>query len=105
MRAYLTGIQQRGWQMNQQLYENIAIIKLSYGNPSDTIQFIKHALTKFPQDATLWLDLATVDYQNHGTADAKSAISTAYKYSQNSQISYVYSVIMSNQPLTVSAPQ
>jgi tetratricopeptide (TPR) repeat protein len=93
--AYLKSIQLGDY---FQSYESLAFLDTVYGNPQENIKYIQDtALKKFPYDATLWLCLAILEY-NQGNKDiAKSAITQAYKYSQSSQTIAVYNAVFNGK--------
>ena len=62
------------------------------------IDYIKNiALNKFPQDATLWLCLAILEYNQGDKTSAKMHIKTAINYLQSSQTISVYNAIMKRE--------
>lgn len=83
-------------------YENLAGLTLITGDPNKNIHFIKSSLKKFPQDAKLWLFLAILEYKNNDIENAKAAITQAYSYDQNPQVTYVYNTLMNNRPLELN---
>jgi uncharacterized membrane protein len=87
-------------QLNQKLYEDTGLIMLWEGHPIYNINFIKHGLSLYPNDSTLWIYLAVIQENNNDKTDAKVSIANAVK---NGQVptSIVYGII-SNTPFTVS---
>jgi tetratricopeptide (TPR) repeat protein len=79
-------------------YESLAFLDTVYGNPKENIKYIQDiALKKFSYDATLWLCLAILEY-NQGNKDiAKSDITQAYKYSQSPQTIAVYNAVFNGK--------
>ena len=83
-----------------QTYENFAGLALFYGDSQENINFIKkEALTRYPQDGSLWTDLAILEYTRGDKTDAKDAIIRAATYTRSSLTVFVYQAIMSDKPL------
>lgn len=81
-------------------YDNLAALSLDYGDPQENISFIENrALPKFPQDATLWLILARLEYRTGSKDKALEAIKQAYQFDQGPAVSGIYNAIINNQPL------
>jgi Tfp pilus assembly protein PilF len=91
-------------QLVHQLYDNTARLMIWSGDPAYNRRFMITAINRYPQDADLWLDLAVLDYQHGNVAEAKTAITQTYKLSQNPTAGLIYSRIINNQPLGLSAP-
>jgi tetratricopeptide (TPR) repeat protein len=84
-------------------YENLAILGIIYGNPYNNINYIKNtSLKNFPQDPTLWLSLAVLEYKVGKIHSAKSYIQQAYNLDPSSNLYYFYSKIMNSQPLKIT---
>ena len=96
--AFLDGLK---YQDRYGFYANLAALTVYYGNPNDGRAFIKSAIKKFPQKGKLWLCLALLEYKNHNTSDAKSAIQQAYNYDPGNK--YYFDIITNDQPLDLSA--
>ena len=86
---------------NYMVYENLASLDILSGIKPDAVNFIKFALSKYPNDAKLWEYLAYVDYKLNNVQEAKIAISTAYTYQKSAEITNIYLLIMNNQPLNL----
>lgn len=77
------------------IYENLTRVAYVYGSVPQNKQLFLHALQKFPQDSTLWLNLALWEERYDNNADARFAVSKAAEYGQVPQSAYVR--IMSGQ--------
>lgn len=64
-------------------YEGLAAVSVLYGDPRESIEFVKSALKKFPQSARLWLDLALLNYKVGNISEAKILARKAYSLSQD----------------------
>ncbi len=80
------------------LYENLAELSITYGNPATDLPFLESSAEKFPQNATIWTALAVARYRTGDTEGAKSAISVAHLHAKNDFIDDIYKRLMSNQP-------
>ncbi len=96
--AYLQALK---FQDSPDIYENVALAMLYSGDYNENIHTLNTGLTKYPQNATIWLWLAVLEYQNGDTNDAKQAISQARYYGQTNIIDQAYALIMNNQKITV----
>jgi protein O-mannosyl-transferase len=82
------------------VYDNLALLGLLSGDSvKDNREFIESALTKFPQDAKLWLILSLLEYETGDKFNAKVSISTAFGLRQDTQIKDAYYKIMNDLPL------
>lgn len=85
------------------VYENLSTLYLFYGNPQKSISFIKNnALRAFPNDVTLWFNLALIEYKYGYKTDAKNDITHAYAIDQSPIIYKAYYIIMNNKPLNLN---
>ena len=83
-----------------QTYDNLAALAFLYGDHKKNIDFLKNiAVRKFPQDATLWLYLAGLEYKYGDKENAKYDIQHAYYYNQSTQMALIYNAIMNNQKI------
>lgn len=99
-KAFSTGMK---YQKIYPLYENMAALTAEYGSYSADKAFLMRAVTIFPQNPTIWMYLAILDYRNGDNADAKAAISQAYTYGQpNQTIATINYRITNNLPLDVT---
>src|SRR3989338_9906697 len=80
-------------------YENLAVLALAYGDPEENIIFVKDALRKYPQNAKLWLSLAILEYKNNQIEDAKTTISTLYRFNKSAIVIHYYDIIINGEPL------
>lgn len=102
-RAFIAGLQyQENPQVDQQLYSKAAILMIWYGNPNSNISMIEDGVSKFPQNANLWLSLALLQYRNGQVADAQSSIKQAYFMSGSAEIDSAYNIIMNEQRLVIN---
>lgn len=102
---YMKGLR---YQEDRILRDNIARIVWNTSDPSLNRQFLLNSVKIYPQDATLWLGLAIVEYSKfNDKVGAQTAIKQAYNLDSNSSnpddalINNVYGQIMSNQPITI----
>jgi hypothetical protein len=65
-----------------------------------SIKFLAYALSKEPQDSTLWTYRAIAEFANGNGSAAKAAIVRAVKYGQVQTA--VYNGIMEGQPFTAN---
>lgn len=84
------------------VYESAALAMLYSGEPQENIRFIQKALGKYPDNSTLWLWLAVIQYKNGNINNAKQSINNARAYGSNPTVEQAYSLIMSNQAITLS---
>jgi protein O-mannosyl-transferase len=80
------------------LYENMALLGV-LDNDSNTIEFVIHAVSIFPQSIKLWEVLAILEYQRGNTEAAKKAITKAYNYSKTQEVISLYRTIQYGLPL------
>lgn len=87
---------------SDQANDNLAFIGLFYGNPKQSMNFIKNtALRENPYDGKLWLYLAALEYNFGDKQNAVYDIQQAYKYDPETQAIAVYNAIMNNQPVRI----
>jgi hypothetical protein len=97
--SFLTGLTYGDYYV---LYDNLAGIYLMTGKPDESIQFLRNAISIFPNDPKLWMSIAVVYYQQNSTDDAKRAISWAYSLDQSPSMTSFYETIMHDQPLNLN---
>jgi len=99
-KAFIKGLQYGDY---YQTYENLAGLALFYGDSQTSINFIKNeALPRYPQDGSLWTDLAILEYTKGDKSDAKESIIQASTYTQSSLTVFAYEAIMNDKPLHLS---
>jgi hypothetical protein len=84
-------------------YEDLASLALQYGNPIKNINYIRNiALKKYPQDPSLWLDLAILEYKNGSVDNAKNDILQAENYNNGlPAVNVIADIINNNKPLFI----
>jgi protein O-mannosyl-transferase len=83
-------------------YENLAALALVYGDPVSNIDFIRNiALKKYFNDSTLWFYLATLEYVNGKSENARVDIGKAFVIDQGPRNSFMYDLINNNKQLNI----
>ena len=80
-------------------YHNLSSLYLIYGNPEKNVQFLKHAVKKYPKDSFLFLVLARLEYFLEMKKEAKDDIRHAYLIDSSSRIKYFYDEMLQDKPL------
>src|SRR5262249_44468676 len=80
--------------------EDISTLFLVYGKPDTNRQVTINLLKLYPQDSTIWQNLAILDANAGNSSEAKAAISKAAQYGQVP--SDVYNGIMSDEPFGIT---
>lgn len=78
-------------------YELRAILTLLYGDRTANSEFLKSAIDKYPQDATIWSCVAIQQQRRQDNDDAKISISNAASTGATVDQA-IYQGIMNNQP-------
>ncbi len=97
--AYLNAIKIGDYYLS---YEALAGLTLTSEANKENLNFLKTALSKFPNSANLWLYLAIYDYKSGNKDDAKMAITKAYYLDTNPNITFFYQKIINNQPFELN---
>jgi hypothetical protein len=94
----------QGWQTGgdrYQLYQDMGLLTLVYGDPASNKQFLERILKKFPQSYELWMFVAIQEELLKDNANAKIAITNAARYGQVPES--IYNGIMSHKPFTFNS--
>lgn len=83
-------------------YENLGIVNLTIGEPSENIKFLHSALAYYPRSNRLWTYLAIQEAANGSNDNAKIALSKAISF--GSVPKSLYAAILNKQPLDVPMP-
>ncbi len=82
------------------VYDNLSTLMLLYGPVNEDRHIFLEALNDYPQDPTLWFNLALWEDEHNDNADARVSIKIAASYGQVNPT--IYDNIMTNQSFTLN---
>jgi protein O-mannosyl-transferase len=83
-------------------YENLGSLYVVYGDSGKNIEFLKNALSKYPNSHKLWIQLAIIEYKYGLKDEAKIHISNAMALDRGVLTSGLYDLIMKDLLIDVN---
>lgn len=85
----------------QNAYEQLATLSVKTEEPTQSLQFIKSALEKYPDSGILWVDLALVENTLHNQQEALVAAKKAVNLSPTNLNKYIYNQILNGKEINL----
>jgi tetratricopeptide (TPR) repeat protein len=82
-------------------YENLGLLTLFYGTPTNNVRLLNEGLEQYPHDASLWMYLAILYQRINNRSGAVNAIHTAALYGQVPN--FIYEGITENVPFKINS--
>jgi hypothetical protein len=88
----------------QQIYDNIGLLTLWYGNAATVKVYLTSALQKYPNDASLVQDLAVLYYRDNDVTEARRLMQAVYQNGEADPAIYQHIMSSGYSPLRMPAP-